>query len=269
MFTKRAMPDALQNKRPVALHDAWGAYLIKRKRARSFERSISTSQSCFSATNAARHEVAECIARLANAKNVELLRDGICFELAREWSWYTRKSDVLTIAIEGGWYRRTNDELKRFQQLSDELSALFGSLHPITNLLLGCQENLSAALETVATRSAEALSNIPRKTPGEKGRPSCLQSGPGSLSEFTLHLLWDVRDAGGHLTFEKNAGRGTLKQALELLRPHLPPNFIPNAMPLSTLWYIKKLDKDLEGKKLSNSSPVYSDFLSCALGGRV
>jgi hypothetical protein len=38
---------------------------------------------------------------------------------------------------------------------------------------------------------------------------------------------------------------GTLVDALHSLRPCLPPNFIPNALPLSTLAGITALDKKL------------------------
>jgi hypothetical protein len=57
----------------------------------------------------------------------------------------------------------------------------------------------------------------------------------GSLARFTLRLLWDVRANGGRLILDKNRGTGTLLEALNLLRSHLPPGFVPNALPLSTL----------------------------------
>jgi hypothetical protein len=35
-------------------------------------------------------------------------------------------------------------------------------------------------------------------------------------------------------------GSGTLTKALELLRPHVPPNLIPENLPISELWQIKQ-----------------------------
>jgi len=58
-------------------------------------------------------------------------------------------------------------------------------------------------------------------------------------------LLWDVRAAGGRLTLDKNSGKGTLPETLELLSPHLPPGFIPRVLPLSTLARMKALEKKL------------------------
>jgi hypothetical protein len=62
----------------------------------------------------------------------------------------------------------------------------------------------------------------------------------GNLIEVQL-----CRSLGGRLTLNKNVGTGTLVDALHLLQPYLPPNFIPNALPMSTLAGITALDKKL------------------------
>jgi hypothetical protein len=67
----------------------------------------------------------------------------------------------------------------------------------------------------------------------------------GSLVEFVFRLLLDVRAAGGRLTLDKNASKGTLLDALTLLRPHLPPKFLPSILPLSTLARVKALDQKI------------------------
>lgn len=90
----------------------------------------------------------------------------------------------------------------------------------------------------------------PRARPrGRPRRGSLLYS----LQLFTLDLLWDVRAAGGRLTLDKNMARGTLLEALNLLRPYLPPRFVPIELPLSTLAGLKALDKKIaDDAKLTN-----------------
>ncbi len=62
---------------------------------------------------------------------------------------------------------------------------------------------------------------------------------------FILFLLWETKAAGGRLTFDKNSGKGSLAQALNLLRSHLPARFIPNVLPRSTLATAKALDSKI------------------------
>jgi hypothetical protein len=100
-----------------------------------------------------------------------------------------------------------------------------------------------------AELSSEALAFVRAGSPpNPRGRPrrgafSTIFS--RSLVEFTLNLLLDVRAAGGRLTLDKNAGTGTLVEALGLLRPHVRPRFIPNKLPLSTLARVKALDEKI------------------------
>ncbi len=46
------------------------------------------------------------------------------------------------------------------------------------------------------------------------------------MTRFIAHLEFSARAAGGHWTLNKNDERGTFIDALEVLKPHLPPNFI-------------------------------------------
>ena len=52
-------------------------------------------------------------------------------------------------------------------------------------------------------------------------------------------LLIRVKRAGGRLTLEKNAGQGTLIDAIRLLEAYAPPGVVPKVLPHSTLQRIK------------------------------
>lgn len=59
------------------------------------------------------------------------------------------------------------------------------------------------------------------------------------LKAFIGELLKAVRAGGGDLTVQKNIDAGSLRDALEILRPHLP-RVIPKKISASTLQRIKK-----------------------------
>ena len=101
-------------------------------------------------------------------------------------------------------------------------------------------ERASEAVNVLASRKRSQPHPVGRRQTGGLGVPL-----PGSFKQFTLRLLWDVRAAGGRLTLNKNGGKGTLPEVLKLLSPRLPPGFIPNMLPYSTLAGIKALDKKL------------------------
>jgi hypothetical protein len=97
------------------------------------------------------------------------------------------------------------------------------------------------SLEATTSGVVKELSIKPERRP--RGRPRGKPSDTANLGEFVLCFLWDVRAAGGRLTLDKNAAKGSLVEALSVLRPYLPQNFIPNRLPVSTLANIKVLDK--------------------------
>jgi hypothetical protein len=127
-----------------------------------------------------------------------------------------------------------------FPSLSDFKSSWVGQIEIIAEL---------------AELSSEALDFVRRRPPPKpRGRPrrgAFSTWFSNSLVELTFELLLDVRAAGGHLTLDKNACRGTLIEALTLLRPHLTPGLIPRVLPLSTLAKVKALDQ----KIAATSSP--------------
>lgn len=60
-----------------------------------------------------------------------------------------------------------------------------------------------------------------------------------TFETFLSHLLVDVAETGGYLTFTKNSGTGTLIAALGILREQLPEGVVPEPLPLGTIQKIK------------------------------
>jgi hypothetical protein len=56
---------------------------------------------------------------------------------------------------------------------------------------------------------------------------------------FVRGLFFAAETADGRYTLEKNIGRGTVSQAIEILTPYLPDGFVPKNLPFSTLQRIK------------------------------
>jgi hypothetical protein len=79
------------------------------------------------------------------------------------------------------------------------------------------------------------LASTPRDT---RGRPLGTVYRP-AFRLFVGKLLTHVHAAGGKLTLDTGSGSGSLPKAIDLLAPHLPPYFVPKALPVSTLQRIK------------------------------
>jgi hypothetical protein len=61
----------------------------------------------------------------------------------------------------------------------------------------------------------------------QKGRPRGVKGGGATLTRFIAHLEFAARASGGAWTLNKNDERGTLIEALEILTPMLPDEFLP------------------------------------------
>jgi hypothetical protein len=59
--------------------------------------------------------------------------------------------------------------------------------------------------------------------------------------DFVRRLKLVVSESGGELALDQNYDKGTLIDALDLLKPHLPKGVVPDRLPLGTL---KKLKAD-------------------------
>ena len=57
--------------------------------------------------------------------------------------------------------------------------------------------------------------------------------------DFVRRLRYVVKECDGELTLDQNFDKGTLLDALHILRPHLPKGVVPNRLPVGTLKKIK------------------------------
>lgn len=198
------------------------------------------------------------------AKHREKLCQAVSSDIDREWYWLTRPQAVSR--------KRALLQLGRLAELLSEICAIFRDLNesavlalertsllprtperepPLSEYDLAHYKRMTAAL---AGQSLDALALRRQSKPSRgRGRPAGGElkrpGEPGSLARFTLRLLWDVEANGGQLTLDKTRGKGTLLEGLNLLRSHLPPKFVPNALPLSTLARIKALAAKVLGQK--------------------
>lgn len=220
------------------------------------------------------------------AADVARFHAGLRLELDCEWLWYCRpdpaaarslkKSAVVQLnKIAQGSSVLRNDlrnlnssAIKSFMLAaaetewlralraagSDEQAPLAPRL-PQRKLDFEMHEKAIALLEEISATGARALERPRRPFRGRPYRGASM--GNGSLSLFTLRLLWDVRAAGGELTLDKNGRAGTLVTALAHLRPYLPPGLIPMELPVATLQGIKAL-----AKKVADVADLSDNFRS-------
>jgi hypothetical protein len=204
---------------------------------------------------------------LVPAENIERLRKDICFDLSESCA-LSKLSSAPPIE-EPLSMKREIAQLARLARLARDLTAAASSLHQqalrtvLWADLKRCKRankmwtghwlevrwsNFENSISEFADLSLEALSMAREPAPsGSRGRPGGRFAFPltGSLIEFAFRLLLDIRAAGGRLTLDKNVGKGTLIETLELLRPHLPSGYIPRSLPLSTLARVKALDQKI------------------------
>ena len=200
------------------------------------------------------------------ADGLARLQKGVALEIEREWRWQeqsrtteNRKARKLGVQQTRRLARLSGALCIALESLNSEAlaSLAYAAMVSLENDpptppvaggpdFRGIQRSVSA-LAKRASRAADLNRPKPSLNPvGRKARGGFGAGiGPGSLPVFTLRLLWDVRAAGGRLTLDKNSGKGTLPETLELLSPHLPPGFIPRVLPLSTLARMKALEKKL------------------------
>lgn len=107
-------------------------------------------------------------------------------------------------------------------------------------------DELNRSVHLLEVLFKTSISKSPTFGPGmavlseKKGR----KRGPGAhlhLQNFVRSFLICVSKAGGTLTLDKNKNtkKGTLVEALEMLRPYLPEGLIPKVLPLSLIQIIK------------------------------
>lgn len=99
---------------------------------------------------------------------------------------------------------------------------------------LPTRDELHGWLEKIFGRAAISSGNSGRGRPAGSSHPH--------FHDFLCSLLVDVNSVGGRLTYDKNyPARGTLLRVLDLLRPILPPGFIPHIPPVRVLKSAQKI----------------------------
>jgi hypothetical protein len=186
------------------------------------------------------------------------LRQGVSYELDCEWLSHWNFAPIGAAEA-----KIILKQWKRLEQSSTEFCAALESLDDSALLFVRLAIYFSVKPPELPTRAeivneikkivmfAKASSQALTYTKDDPERPKIVgrppggplsSCGPGSLPRFALRLLWDVKAAGGRLTLDKNTRQGTLVKVLNLLRPYLPPGFVPNVLPVTRLAEMKAVD---------------------------
>jgi len=101
------------------------------------------------------------------------------------------------------------------------------------------EETWSSALNDMNGAIAKATEDA-RKIP-LRGRPAGTR-GNVAVNSFAYWLFFSAIGCGGRLTFSRlgGAGHGTLIEALELLRPSLPPTFLSSALSVKVIEHVRR-----------------------------
>jgi hypothetical protein len=145
-------------------------------------------------------------------------------------------------ALEAGDVLRQLADLARVPEARrDSFSGLIVALayevwgNPATRVKL-CPSTIAEALVTVRSDRENWDGHVnprPSRT-GGRGKPKGAIKDP-PFQIFVREILQAAEFAGGRLTLQRNAGRGSLIGALKMLDPYLPGGFMPPALPLSTI----------------------------------
>jgi hypothetical protein len=126
-------------------------------------------------------------------------------------------------------------------------------------LIGGEIQNLALTVDNIAVVFSQAAG---RPAPDHALKPfgRRLKVKDQVLSQLVFQLCRLAEELGGEFTFDKNSRarhRGTLLQALELLRDHLPRCLIPKALPLGTIQKIKSDFSQREWKLNRTATPEH------------
>jgi hypothetical protein len=184
-----------------------------------------------------------------------IIRDPNTLQKANEMveEWRERISDVgkarslLATAIP-----ELKSAIGKFEDIYGETDRIgLVAPHPIDRLLNEIQDWLNRPPPGII-KLAEA-----RRGRGRPSRPT-----HAHFHDFVCTLLVWVNAVGGKLAFDKNyPARGTLVQALTLLRPHMPQGFIPEVLPARLLLGAQKIAKGgveaLEATLIGRKPPTW------------
>jgi hypothetical protein len=102
------------------------------------------------------------------------------------------------------------------------------------------------SISRLAAFFCEATDEPPPRHRGQEPRKRGTKKGALRNMRFQLFargILVDAKLCGGQLSLDTNNedGKGNLVTAIELLRPHLPKDFVPAHLPIPTLRGLKAL----------------------------
>jgi hypothetical protein len=157
--------------------------------------------------------IGELLSALEAPKNHTALWSGRALEFELLRPIWNRRRDEVTV---------DEDELTADE---DELTADEDQL--TVHLMEQPLVSLSARLSALAQAAEEAKYWADYYKLGQRGRPRGVGKFGLAMVRFIAHIEFAAQAAGGGWTLNKNDERGTLIDALELLRAYLPANFIP------------------------------------------
>jgi hypothetical protein len=194
------------------------------------------------------------LARISD-ENFERFQDVVTYEIDVEWINFKHSTEPWNPAE----LKAAPKQLRNLEEASAALWKMLTSMNDATIMYL----RIGSGRDPIPTRDEYVESIKPfgefakqarravrfcesayEETRREPGRPEgnvLTKRYRGNLAPYTLRLMWDVAAAGGRLTLDKNTREGTLIEALEQLRPYLPPDLIPTTLPVPTLSRLKSL----------------------------
>ena len=185
-------------------------------------------------------DVVRKLAHLTKVSNYELFQKGIVsavFDAHRDFITFPRQ------VYREEFVRRLDKLKRRAALLAQEIDSLLHTQNPAT---LFARKALSEVLDemdrheksgeytlsefeaiaSILVTSVELTKFVASPSLPERGRPGGAAGSGMGRDHFIMRLEFVTRAAGGKLTLDKNARKGTLIDTLEILRDYLPRGFV-------------------------------------------
>jgi hypothetical protein len=180
-------------------------------------------------------------ARVPEKNRRHFLVWGICHQLRVAWEgrkFPFDKSDGFAravkaaIALHEALAELTDAQLQRIESIfSDSPDRFF-----VDSKAVGWREVIYHMVTAimVACGDRRALASLDARRPKRRGRRPKTGMYP-DFGYFVFSLVADVYGCGGRLSFQKSIPKGTLVEIIEILSSYLPPRFVPDSLPGSTM----------------------------------
>jgi hypothetical protein len=131
-------------------------------------------------------------------------------------------------ALHKQFYSLNEEDRKRIENIRDSAAQFeAGEIRHLESTIL----NLTTLFNDAAGRASPLPPHLAKKS-GRRIKDQILR-------EVVFALLSAAAEARGEFTSNKNTQKGTLFDALDALRPHLPKGAVPNALPFATIQTLK------------------------------